>query len=44
MVMSRGQNAGKIHSVRNDNSTFEREEEFKYLRKTLANQNSLRKK
>ena len=31
MVMSRDQNAGRNHSVRIDNSTFEREEEFKYL-------------
>ena len=29
MVMSREQNAGRIHSVRMDNSTFERVEEFK---------------
>jgi len=28
MVMSRDQNAGQIHSVRIDNSTFERVEEF----------------
>jgi hypothetical protein len=31
MAMSRDQNAGRIHSVRTDNSTFERVEEFKYL-------------
>ena len=31
MVMSRDQNAGRIHSVRIDNSTFERAEEFKYF-------------
>ena len=31
MVMSRDQNAGQNHSVRIDNSTFERVEEFKYL-------------
>ena len=30
MVMSRVQNAGRIHSVRIDNSAFERVEEFKY--------------
>jgi len=42
MVMSRDQNAGRIHSVRIDNSTFERAEEFKYLgKKTLTNQNSI---
>jgi len=31
IIMSRDQNAGRIHSVRIDNSTFERVEEFKYL-------------
>jgi len=31
MVMPRDQNAGRILSVRIDNSTFERVEEFKYL-------------
>ena len=41
MVMSRDQNAGRIHSVRMDNSTFERVEEFKYLGTTLTNQNSI---
>ena len=30
MVMSRDQNAGRIHSVRIDNSASERVEEFKY--------------
>jgi len=41
MVMSRDQNAGRIHSVRIDNSTFERVEEFKYLGTVLTNQNSI---
>ena len=41
MVMSRDQNAGWIHSVRIDNRTFERVEEFKYLGTTLTNQNSI---
>jgi len=41
MVMSRDQNAGLIHSVRIDNTTFERMEEFKYLGTTLTNQNSI---
>jgi hypothetical protein len=34
--------AGQNHSVRIDNSTFERVEEFKYSGKTLTNQNSIR--
>jgi len=41
MVMSRDQNAGRIQSVRTDNSTFERVEGFKYLGTTLTNQNSI---
>jgi len=41
MVMSRDQNAGRNHSVRIDNSTFERAEEFKCLGTTLTNQNSI---
>jgi len=36
MVMSRDQNAGRIHSVRIDNSTFEMVEEFKYLGTNLT--------
>ena len=41
MVMSRDQNARRIHSVRIDNSNFDRVEEFKYLGTTLTNQNSI---
>ena len=41
MVTSRDQNAGRIHSVRIDNSTFERVEVFKYLGIILTNQNSI---
>jgi len=41
MVMSRDQNAGRIQSVRIDNSTFERVEGFKYLGTSLTNQNSI---
>jgi len=41
MVMSRDHNAGRIHSVRNDTSTFQRVEEFKYLGTTLTNQNHI---
>jgi hypothetical protein len=31
MIMSRDQNAGRRHSMRIDNSSIERVEEFKYL-------------
>jgi len=41
MVVSRDQNAGRIHSVRINNSTFERVEDFKYFGTTLTNQNSI---
>ena len=41
MVMSRDQNAGRIHCVRTYVSTFERVEEFKYLGTSLTNQNSI---
>ena len=41
MVMSRDQNAGQNHSVRTDNSTFERVQTFKYLGTTLTNKNSI---
>ena len=38
MVMSRDQNAGRCHSVRTDNSSFERVEHFRYLGTNLTNQ------
>ena len=41
MTVSRDQNAGRIHSMKMDNSPIERVEEFKYLGKTLTNQNSV---
>ena len=41
MVMSRDRNAGRCHSVKIDNSSIERVEEFKYLGKTLTDQNSI---
>ena len=40
-VMSRDQNAERNRSVRTDNSTFERAEEFRYLGTTLKHQNSI---
>jgi len=41
MVMSRDQNAGRTHSMKTDNSSFERVDEFKYLGTTITNQNSI---
>jgi len=35
MVRSRGQNAGRSHSMKTDNSSFEGMEQFKYLGTTL---------
>jgi len=40
-VMSRDQNAGRNQSMKIDNSSFERVDEFKYLGTTLTNQNSI---
>ena len=41
MTVSRDQNAGRIHSMKIDNSSTVRVEEFKYLGTTLTNQNSI---
>jgi hypothetical protein len=41
MFMSRDQNAGRNHSVKINNSTFESVEEFKYLGTTLTRLNSI---
>ena len=41
MVMSRDQDARQSHSMKTDNSSFERVEEFKYLGTTLTNQTSI---
>ena len=41
MVISRDRNAGRSHSVKIDNSSIERVEEFKYLGTTLTDQNSI---
>jgi len=43
LVMSRDQNAGRSDSIKTDNKSFERVEEFKYLGKTLTKQNSIQK-
>jgi len=40
MVMSRDQNAGRRHSIKNGNISFHRVEVFKYLG-TLTNKNSI---
>ena len=44
MVMSRDQNAGRSHSMKTDNCSLERVEEFKYLGTNLTNQNSIQEK
>ena len=36
MIMSRDQNAGRSYSMKSDNSSIERVEEFKYLGTTLT--------
>jgi len=41
MVTSQDQNAGQNHSIKIDNISFERVEQFKYLGTTLTNQNSI---
>ena len=39
--MSRDRNAGRGHSVKIDNTSIERVEEFKYLGTTITDQNSM---
>jgi len=41
MVMSRYQNAGRSHSIKIDNSSFGKVEDFRYLGTTLTSQNSI---
>ena len=41
MTVSRDQNAGRIHSMKMDNSSNERVEEFIYLGTTFTNHNSI---
>ena len=43
MVMSREQTAGLSHTMKFDNSSIGRVEEFKYLGTTLRNENSIQK-
>ena len=43
MVMSRDQNAGRSHNIKNYDSSSEEVESFKYLVKTITNQNSIQK-
>ena len=43
MVMSREQNAKRSPSIKTDNDSFKRVEEFKYLGTTLTNKNSIQK-
>ena len=43
MVTSREQTAGLSHTMKVDNSSMERVEEFKYLGTTLTYQNSIQK-
>ena len=44
MFMSPEQTAGLSHTMKVDNSSIERVEEFKYLGTTLTNQNTIQKK
>jgi hypothetical protein len=44
MVMSRDQNAGRSHSIKNDNIFFGTVEQFKYLGINLSDQNLFREK
>ena len=39
MVMSRDQNAGRSHSIKTDDNSFERMGDFKYVGINLTNQN-----
>jgi len=42
MVMSRDQNAGRSHNMNNDDSSYERVVQFKYLETTLTYRSSIR--
>jgi len=43
MVMSQDQDTKRCHIIKIENSSFERLEDFKYLGKTLTNQNTFQK-
>jgi ribosomal protein L30E len=43
MVMSQDQKAGQNHIIKNDNSSFEKVEQFKYWGTTLPYQNSIQR-
>jgi hypothetical protein len=42
--MSGDRNAGLNHNIKIDNKSFERVEQFKYLRTTITNQNYIQEK
>jgi hypothetical protein len=44
MVISRDQNTGRSHSIKTENSSLERAEDFKYMGTALTNKNSIQKK
>ena len=41
MVISGDRDTGRSHNIKIDSNSFERAEEFKYLGRILANQNSI---
>jgi hypothetical protein len=41
MLLSRHQNAGKIHGIKTANRSFDNEAQFKYLGTAVTNQNSI---
>ena len=43
MIMSRDQNVGRSYSMKIDNRSIERVEDFKYFGTTLTNENSIQK-
>jgi len=43
MVMSRDKDAGRSHSIKTDNSSFERAEELRYFGTTLTDKNYIQK-